>query len=439
MSRLEKYPKYKDSGVEWLGEIPEGWDVKKLKFLGKIYAGLTDKKGNDFSKEKEKSFEPFIPFTNIFNNVVINDDELQYVRIKKNEYQNIVQKGDILFLMSSETLEDIGKTALYNSNTKVFLNSFCKGFNVKQETINSYFLNWLLQSNGYRTYFSIVGRGFTRINIKQDYVNNLLTILPPKQEQTKIANYLDKKTAQIDNSISLKEQMIKRLKERRQILINDAVTKGLDKNVKMKDSRVEWLGEIPKHWEVLPGFRVFAENKTKNTGMIMEQVLSLSYGKIVIKPKEKLTGLVPESFETYQIVKPGDIIIRCMDLQNDQTSLRTGIARNNGIITSAYLNLNVIDDFNSEYLHYYLHVLDITKVLYKFGTGLRQNLSYWDFKRLPILVPSQEEQKEIVRFIETQIRKIDSSIMLQQKQIEKLKEYKTTLIDSVVTGKVRVS
>ena len=193
MSKLEKYPKYKDSGVEWIGEIPEEWELRKLKFLGRIYAGLTDKKGNDFSKIKEKDFKPFIPFTNIFNNVLINENEFQYVSIRENEDQNIVQKGDILFLMSSETLEDIGKTALYAGKTEVFLNSFCKGFNVEQDQIDSNYLNWLLQSNGYRTYFSIVGRGFTRVNIKQDYIKSLFSLLPPKQEQIKIANYLDQK------------------------------------------------------------------------------------------------------------------------------------------------------------------------------------------------------------------------------------------------------
>jgi len=261
---------------------------------------------------------------------------------------------------------------------------------------------------------------------------------PTKEEQTKIANFLDKKTAQIDEAIKQKEELISLLKERRQVLILKAVTQGLDATVKMKDSGVEWIGEVPEHWEVLPGFRVYKENKTKNTGMIEEQVLSLSYGKIIIRPKEKLTGLVPESFETYQIVKPGDIIIRCMDLQNDQRSLRTGIAKDDGIITSAYLNLNVIKSFNSEYLHYYLHMLDITKVLYKFGTGLRQNLSYYDFKRLPVLVPNNVEQESIVKYIKEKTQKIDNAIKLQEEQITKIKEYKSTLIDSAVTGKVRV-
>ena len=189
----------------------------------------------------------------------------------------------------------------------------------------------------------------------------------------------------------------------------------------------------------MPGFRIYKENKTKKDSKIEDVVLSLSYGNIVIKPKDKLTGLVPESFDTYQKVKHGDIIIRCMDLQNDQTSLRTGIAKNDGIITNAYLNLNIINNNNSEYIYNFLHSLDVTKVLYKFGTGLRQNLSYSDFKRLQVLLPPIAEQKEIVDFINLISQKISTTISLKEKEIEKLKEYKMSLIDSVVTGKIRVN
>ena len=118
-----------------------------------------------------------------------------------------------------------------------------------------------------------------------------------------------------------------------------------------KKSGVEWLGEIPSHWEILCGFRVFNENKRKNIGMLDNRVLSLSYGQIVRKSEEKLVGLVPESFETYQIVKVGDIIVRCTDLQNDKVSLRIGLSKYDGIITSAYLNLNIINS-NPKYLYY---------------------------------------------------------------------------------------
>jgi len=200
-----------------------------------------------------------------------------------------------------------------------------------------------------------------------------------------------------------------------------------------KNSGVEWLGEIPEGWELKPGFVSFSENKRTNKGMIEDTVLSLSYGKIIIKPKKKLVGLVPESFETYQLVEPGDIIIRCIDLQNDKTSLRTGLAKDKGIITSAYLNLNVSSYFDSKYLHYYLHSLDTVKVLYKFGSGLRQNLSFQDFKYLPVFFMPLPEQQAIANFLNEKTGKIDEAIAIKQQQIELLKERKQIIIQNAVT------
>lgn len=200
-----------------------------------------------------------------------------------------------------------------------------------------------------------------------------------------------------------------------------------------KDSGVEWLGEVPSHWGLTIGMNVFRENKRDNKGMKEKTVLSLSYGQIIIKPEEKLVGLVPESFETYQIVEPNDIIIRCTDLQNDQTSLRTGLAKDKGIITSAYLNLKVINNHSAKFLHYYLHTLDITKVLYKFGSGLRQNLSFLDFKRLPIIDIPLSEQQKIAQFLDDKTAKIDQAMDLAEKQIALLKEHKQILIQNAVT------
>lgn len=200
-----------------------------------------------------------------------------------------------------------------------------------------------------------------------------------------------------------------------------------------KDSGVEWLGEVPSHWGLTIGMNVFRENKRDNKGMKEKTVLSLSYGQIIIKPEEKLVGLVPESFETYQIVEPNDIIIRCTDLQNDQTSLRTGLAKDKGIITSAYLNLKVINNHSAKFLHYYLHALDITKVLYKFGSGLRQNLSFLDFKRLPIIDIPLSEQQKIAQFLDDKTAKIDQAVALAEKQIALLKEHKQILIQNAVT------
>lgn len=200
-----------------------------------------------------------------------------------------------------------------------------------------------------------------------------------------------------------------------------------------KDSGIDWVGEIPEEWSIKPGLVAFSENKRSNKGMVRNTVLSLSYGKIIIKPEEKLVGLVPESFETYQLVEPSDIIIRCTDLQNDQTSLRTGLAKDAGIITSAYLNLNVKQGFDSKYLHYYLHALDTTKVLYKLGSGLRQNLSFLDFKRLPVLDIPLSEQKKISSFLDQKTSEIDQAIAIKEQQIALLNERKQIVIQKAVT------
>lgn len=207
----------------------------------------------------------------------------------------------------------------------------------------------------------------------------------------------------------------------------------MEKYESSKDSGVSWLGKIPSEWNLTPGFKAYSENKRDNKGMKEDQVLSLSYGKIVVKPKEKLVGLVPESFETYQIVEPGDLIIRCMDLQNDKTSLRTGLSENHGIITSAYLNLKINARYDSKFLYYYLHSLDTTKVLYKFGTGLRQNLSFQDFYRLPVFDIPKSLQTSIASFLDKKTTHLDEAIAIKEKQIDLLKERKQIIIQKAVT------
>jgi len=223
-SKFKKYPEYRDSGVEWIGMIPEHWEVKKLKFLGSIYAGLTGKNGGDFFKEEKINLKKFIPFINICNNMVIYNQQMQYVSVSENENQNIVKKNDILFLMSSETFEDIGKCSLYLGNKEVFLNSFCKGFRISNKKIYPVYINFLLNSNIFRDYFAITARGFTRINVKQEYINNAFVLIPPISEQTAIASFLDNKTKEIDQTISNQRTLITKLKEYKQTLIDSAVT-----------------------------------------------------------------------------------------------------------------------------------------------------------------------------------------------------------------------
>jgi type I restriction enzyme S subunit len=200
-----------------------------------------------------------------------------------------------------------------------------------------------------------------------------------------------------------------------------------------KDSGVPWLGAVPEHWDVLPALAAYRPRQVKNTGMIETRVLSLSYGRIIVKPPEKLRGLVPESFETYQVVDPGNIIVRTTDLQNDQTSLRIGHSQHRGIITSAYMCLETTPRVSNEFGYQYLNAYDLLKIIYGFGSGLRQNLDFSDIKRMPVLVPPLPEQAAIVRFLDHADRRIKRYISTKQKLIKLLEEQKQAIIHRAVT------
>jgi len=200
-----------------------------------------------------------------------------------------------------------------------------------------------------------------------------------------------------------------------------------------KDSGVEWLGEIPEEWSLWKGFQIFKENKEKNRGMVENTVLSLSHGRIVVKPEEKIHGLVPESFEGYQIIEPTDTIIRTTDLQNDQTSLRCGYANDHGIITSAYLSLKSLGTAKPKFIYYALHSYDLLKVFYSMGSGLRQNLDFTDFKRILVPIPSANTQKRIVSFLDQKTAEIDEAITKKKALIKLLQEQKSILINQAVT------
>lgn len=208
---------------------------------------------------------------------------------------------------------------------------------------------------------------------------------------------------------------------------------GLKPYAAMKDSGVEWLGAVPAHWGIVPAFAAYRPREVRNTGMAEKTVLSLSYGRIVIKPEEKLRGLVPESFETYQIVEPGNIIVRTTDLQNDRNSLRIGHAKDRGIITSAYLCLETTGQVENEFGYQYLNAYDLLKIIYGYGSGLRQNLDFKDIKRMPVLLPPKDEQVAIVRFLDHADRRIRRAIVAKQKLIRLLEEQRRAIIHRAVT------
>ncbi len=207
----------------------------------------------------------------------------------------------------------------------------------------------------------------------------------------------------------------------------------------MKDSGIEWIGQIPKHWEVHPVYAYFEEGKTKNYRMQEQNLLSLSYGRIIRKDINTNGGLLPASFNTYNVVEAGDIIIRPTDLQNDKRSLRTGLVKEQGIITSAYIDLRPKDNVNSKYYHYLLHSYDVIKVFYNMGNGVRQGLNFSEFAKLLLLEPTTVEQQQIADYLDTKCSEIDATAEDIQKEISLLEEYKKSLVYNVISNGINHS
>lgn len=190
-----------------------------------------------------------------------------------------------------------------------------------------------------------------------------------------------------------------------------------------KKTDENWLTTIPSHWQTASLSSLFEEHKQKNTGLVNTNLLSLSYGRIVKKDINGKSGLLPESFETYNIIEPEDIVLRLTDLQNDHKSLRTGLSHENGIVTSAYVTLRKrAGIINSAYYRYYLHVFDLHKGFYGMGNGVRQSLSFEGIRKLTLIIPSDEEQTKIVRFLDYEISLINKLIRCNKEKISLLVE-----------------
>ena len=418
---MKRYESYKDSGVKWLGEIPGHWEVRKIKYT--------------FKERSQKGFPK----------LSLLSASQQYGVIKKDYYEN----RTVVATKGLDTLKLVCK-----NDFVISLRSFEGGIEMShEEGIISPAYTILIPKKIEPSYFRHLGKTPVFINLLKMMVTGIregqnidynklrtnLIPIPPKSEQTAIANYLDSVTSKIDEAISQQQKMIDLLNERKQIIIQNAVTKGLDPNAKMKDSGVEWIGEIPEDWELYKLKYLFRLNKLKNVGNKCKTILSLSYGKIIIK-KDLNEGLSPGSYDSYQLLNSGDIVIRSTDLQNDHTSLRTGLVKFDGAITSAYIGLKNLNTrlYDSRYYQYFLHNWDISKAIYNEGKGLRQSLNWDDIKNMLLPVLDINEQTAIANYLDSITSKIDSSISQCNKMISLLQERKQIIINDVVTGKVKV-
>lgn len=201
----------------------------------------------------------------------------------------------------------------------------------------------------------------------------------------------------------------------------------------MKDSGIEYVGAIPNDWDLVRLRAYFGERKNKNKDGNETNLLSLSYGRIIRKNIDKTDGLLPASFNTYNIVEKNDIIIRPTDLQNDKRSLRTGLVTEHGIITSAYIDLMPIGNVDSRFVHYLLHSYDILKVFYNMGSGVRQGLNYSEFSKLKVPMPLLSEQQAIADYLDETCSKIDEIIAEAKASIDEYKELKKSVIFEAVT------
>lgn len=201
----------------------------------------------------------------------------------------------------------------------------------------------------------------------------------------------------------------------------------------MKDSGIKWIGSVPASWNVRTLYQLVTRVNNKNIDLSEQNLLSLSYGKIKRKDINTNDGLLPSSFDGYNIIEAGDIVLRLTDLQNDHTSLRVGHATERGIITSAYTTLRPINPAHSRYLYYLIHAFDLKKGFYGMGSGVRQGLNYDEVKELRIVIPSQREQDAIVAFLDDQSLQIDTLINETKSNIEECKAWKESFVYEAVT------
>lgn len=205
----------------------------------------------------------------------------------------------------------------------------------------------------------------------------------------------------------------------------------------MRDSGITWIGAMPRAWKMNTIAQIFLQVKCKNTGLQEKNLLSLSYGKVKRKSIDTVEGLLPESFDGYNIIEKDDIVLRLTDLQNDHTSLRVGLAEERGIITSAYLTIRNRSNFCPKYLYYYLHSFDIAKGFYGMGAGVRQGLNWDGVKWLKILAPSVPEQERIAAFLDAECAEIDTVLEKTRASIEEYKKLKQAVITQAVTKGIR--
>lgn len=418
---MKRYSEYKDSGVKWIGEIPGHWKVMRLSQI---------------------AYDHFISNKKIHHQNLLSLSYGQIIRKDINgtngllpasfDTYQVVEEGNIILRLTDLQNDHKSLRVGLVKETGIITSAYlCLA---PKNMVYSKYLYFQLHACDIKKVFYSMGDGL-RQSLNFDGMRKLASVIPPLSEQQAIVTYLDTKVAKIDEYISIAEKKIAALEELKQTIIAEAVTRGIHKEVPMKDSGVFWQPQIPKSWSVTLIKHILY--KMKRSRPINAEILICSNKGTVFKRGESKTGLISDDESIYQGVKSGDLLIHGMDTWHGAIA----ISNYNGMCTPV---VHVCESTqNKAYIAYYLRNMATAKVFKLISNGVRQNTSdfrSWDkMGNVPVCLPPLPEQQEIVTYLDSKVANINQLCQAERSQIEKLKEYKQRLISDVVTGKVKVT
>lgn len=414
----------KDSGIEWVGDIPESWSVSPA---GGLFAEV---------KEKNKNLKYTNPLQFKFGEIV---DKAYVGEMDENMLDTIstytcVEPDTIMLNGLNLNYDFVTQRVAIVTKPGVITSAYLAVYPDKN-LVMPRFANYLLKA--YDSIFVLHGMGSgVRKTLQWKDFKNLKFVLPSIEAQSAIITELDSLCGKADALIANVQAQIEKLKAYKQSLITEVVTKGLDPTVPMKDSGVEWIGEIPERWTVIRFKQVMHKEKKICDQYRNQNIISLTMNGVIIRDLENPVGKMPTTFDGYQYVEDGDLLLCLFDI--DVTPRCVGIVRNNGLTSPAYSRFKVHDGFDINYYDYLLRSIDDQKIFVHLAKNLRSSLSESDFGAIPTIFPPISEQQAIVTFLDTKCAQVDHLIAIKQEKLEKLEQYKRSLIYEYVTGKKEV-
>ena len=444
---MKRYEKYKNSGVQWIGQVPTHWILSKLKYG---LQGMQD--GTHGSYESVISENPLLSAKNVFEDGLhISDAERT---ISQKDYDSIVANGfpqynDIVLCC----VGTIGRCCIYKMKTPLAFQRSVTFLRVNK-SLNPIFLLYSLRSDIFKPQYELYAKTTAQSGIYMGTVANMAIILPPLPEQQAIASFLDAKTKPIDDIIAKREKQIKLLEEMKSTIISRAVTKGLNPDAQMKDSGIEWIGEIPEGWEMRKlKYILKSEKDNIKTGPFGTQLKGNDLREEGDVPVYNQRNVIDNQFHSPSVfvtldkanelagfhTKPNDVLITSRGTIGKAAILPNGAKE--GILHPCLIALRINQDLvNLKYLLYYINGFEgfaINVFLESNATTIE--VIYTDtLKNIFVTLPQLEEQKRIVSYLDSETSKIDIRIAKRRKQIELLQEYKQALITAAVTGKIDV-